>query len=213
MNPSHFTRTLAASLLMVAAAATAQAAVIGSVYSTGVDDAGNLLAPGAVDSHYFVSTGAGPFTIGSGGLAASWAPNTAASQWISAAANILAGGGPFFYAINFNLVGLDPGSAQIVLDVSADNQSAVLLNGNAVGTVAFPGWTAFTPLTISTGFQAGLNTLVFSIPNNDTSPDDGPTGLQVRVISATAYAIPEPASAALAGLGLLLAGVSRQRMR
>lgn len=213
MSTLHIGRQLLACLSLGVAASAAPAAVIGSVYGTGVDDTGTLLAAGAVDSHYTVSPGAGPFTIGNGGLAGGWVANTATSQWISAAADTLAGGGPFSYAINFNLVGLDPGSAQILLDVAADNQATLLLNGVQVGAVGFPGWSAFTSLAINSGFQAGFNTLVFSIPNNDTSADDGPTGLQVRVLSATANAIPEPTSAALAALGLLLLGTSRRRGR
>ena len=202
---------LAAGVLVLTAAASAHAAVITTFYGTGVDGAGALLAAGAVDTHYSVAPGSGPFAIGAGGLAASWVANTASSQWISASADTLAGGGPFVYSISFSLAGLEAASAVLNLDVAADNQVAVLLNGNAAGMVSFPGWTAFTALSISSGFVAGNNTLSFVIPNNDVTADDGPTGLQVRVVSATANAIPEPSSWALAGLGLVLAGAARRK--
>ncbi len=211
-NQARWGRFIAALAVLAVGAGLSHAATISTFHGTGVDGSGNLLAAGAVDSHYSVSPGGASFVIGGAGLASSWVGNTASSQWISAAADTLAGGGPFTYTTNFLLSGLDPATAQLSLDVAADNQATtVLLNGNAVGTVGFPGWTAFTPLTITSGFLAGLNTLVFAIPNNDTSVNDGPTGLQVRVLSATANAIPEPTSWALAGVGLLLVAAGRRR--
>ena len=192
-------------------AGVAQAAAINTFFGTGVDAGGNLLAAGAVDSHYSVAPGTGPLAIGPGGLASSWVGNTATSQWVSAAADTLAGGGPFVYATSFSLTGFDFTTAVLNLDVAADNQATVLLNGGLVGTVVFPGWTAFSSLSIGAGFVAGVNTLSFLIPNNDVSANDGPTGLQVRVLSATANAIPEPAPWALCGVALLLARVARRR--
>ncbi len=202
-SPSSQLRA-AALVISVAAAGAAHAAPITTFYGTGVDAAGNLLAAGAVDSHYSVAPGGSTFAIGPAGLAGSWVGNSATSQWISATANTLAGGGPFVYSTTFSLAGLDASSALLSLDVAADNRAAVQLNGNPVGVVIFPGWTAYTALSINSGFVAGLNTLSFAVPNNDTSANDGPTGLQVLVRSATANAIPEPAGWALVGLALLL---------
>jgi hypothetical protein len=65
------------------------------------------------------------------------------------------------------------------------------------------------PFTITSGFVAGINTLQLDIPNNILGPDDGPSGVQLD-ISGTA-SLPEPASMALLGLGVMALGAIRRR--
>lgn len=200
-------RSLAVLGLVAINLSVAQAAPITSLFGTGLDATGALLAAGAVDPHYSVTPGAGPFVVGNPtGLG--WIANTSTSQWISAAADSRAGGGPFVYSTIFDLTGLDPSTALIDAEISSDNMATIRLNGSVVGTQPFGGWTNRFALTIGSGFLAGLNTLSFEIPNNQVSANDGPTGLQVRVLSATAAAsspVPEPSTLALTGLVLALA--------
>lgn len=214
MVSSNFAR-IASIALLAAFGAGAQAAAITTLYSTGVDSTGALLAAGATDSHYSVTPGGGPFAIGSAGLAGSWVPNTASSQWISAAANTAAGGGPFTYSTTFDLAGFDASTAVIQFDIAADNMATIFLDGVQVATHAFPGWTNISTITLTSGFNAGLNTLSFVIPNNQVSANDGPTGLQVRIVTATAdaLAVPEPASAALVALALAGGVLTARRRR
>lgn len=200
---STFAR-IAGAALLAALGTGAQAAAITTLFSTGVDNAGALLAAGATDTHYSVTPGSGPFAIGPLGLAGSWVSNTATSQWISAATDTLAGGGPFTYSTTFDLTGFDISTAVIQFDIAADNSAIIFLDGVQVATHAFPGWTNISTITLSSGFSAGANTLSFVIPNNTVGTNDGPTGLQVRIVSATANAlnVPEPGSAALVALAL-----------
>lgn len=202
--------------LLATVGAGAQAAAITTLFSTGVDGSGALLAAGATDAHYTVTPGTGPLAIGPAGLAGSWVPNTASSQWISAAANTLAGGGPFTYSTSFDLSGFDIGTAVIQFEIAADNQATIFLDGVAVASHAFPGWTNISTITLSSGFNAGVNTLSFLIPNNQVSADDGPTGLQVRIVSATADALSVPEPDSLALLAVALSGsllMARRRVR
>ena len=205
--PIALFRTVASMALAATVATALQAAPITTLYSTGVNNAGALLANGAVDSHYSVTPGSGPFVIGNPG-SVGWIGNTAGSQWISSAANTLGGPGPFTYTTSFDLTGLDYTTAIIDAEISSDNMATVRLNGNVVGTQPFGGWTNMYALTISSGFLAGINTLTFQVPNNQTTSNDGPTGLQVHIISAT---VPEPSSLALAGLALMVAWRAARR--
>ena len=203
-------RSILVGSALVGAVASAQAAAITTLYSTGVDNAGNLLANAAVDGHYAVSPGGGPFVIGNpGGIG--WIGNTAGSQWISAAADTLAGGGPFTYTTTFDLTGYDYTTALVSGDLASDNQATIYLNGNNVGSGPFGNWTFFSAFSITSGFQAGINTLTFVVPNF-TSPggNDGPTGVQVHIRSATAD-LPEPGSLALGSLALILAVAASRR--
>jgi hypothetical protein len=200
--------------LVLGAASQAPAGSITTLFSTGVDAGGALLPDGAVDPHYTVTGGGhGPdtFVIGNPALIP-WVGNTAGSQWITPVPDTRAGAGPFTYTTTFDLTGFNPATASISGEWSSDNQATMSLNGTLVAVDAFPGWTTIVPFSISSGFIAGVNTLTFDVPNG-SGAGDGPTGLQVHIIGATANAVPEPSSIALAGCGLLMAGGLAWRRR
>ena len=128
--------------LFLTAGMPAQAATISTVYNTGVDSSGNVLANGA-DPHYSISRiygsyysgswdPAGPpaptfgeYALFSPPVAANivsspvgvWVPNTTTSSWISYAddpiGTTMFGWGVYFYQTTFDLTGLDPASVQI----------------------------------------------------------------------------------------------------
>jgi hypothetical protein len=192
-------------------AGQATAVPITTLFSTGVDSTGTPLPGGAVDPHYTVTPGVGPFVIGSPD-AVGWIGNTASSAWISASPSTLAGGGPFTYHTTFDLTGLDPSTAVIKGRMAADNEGRILLNGMLVFAGSPPHtapWDSFDAFTISSGFVAGINSLDIVVPNdNAPGPADGPTGLQLD-ISGTAA--PAPGSVLLLGLGLAGLGFARRR--
>ena len=90
------------------------------LFATGVDDSGNLLAVGATDAHYVLSSNnpanPGPAAIviepASDGTSIQ---NTGTSQWISINAQGNAGGttDSYTYTTTFTLTGVDPGAATV----------------------------------------------------------------------------------------------------
>lgn len=176
--------------------------LIPTAFNTGVDDSGNALPDGTVDTHYtlilnpdsassetFVEDST-VFPIVSG----PWVANNAFSKWIgprtetSAAAGAEGSGGDYTYRTVVDLTGFDPASVVIIGDWSTDNAGVdILINGVSTGqpnTAQFP---TFTPFSISTGFRAGLNTIDFKVNNSAV----GYTGLRVDHLRALGDALPD----------------------
>jgi len=189
------------------------------LYNTGVDDSDTLLAIGAVDTHYTVSGAATYATSNAEGYPGYWLAPGTASGWITpllGSGNTASGaapGGTYTYQTTFDLTGIDYSTTMIMGNVTADNGiSDILINGISTGFVygsANGGtYNTFASFMINSGFQAGLNTLKFSVINGS-----GPTGLRIEFTGANfTPAVPEPETYALlmAGLGLLGA-VARRR--
>ncbi len=128
--------------------------------------------------------------------------------------------GSTIYQLTFSLSGLDPTSAVLTMNMAADDYASITLNGHTIFSPSSSQtsngmWTAasgvFTVNDGSSYFLSGTNTLIFTVPNNNTDGAGsccGPTGLDVAAsVSANELpippqSVPEPVSFLLGGTGL-----------
>src|SRR6266404_787427 len=165
------------------------------VFGTGVSTPGNLLADGAVDSHYILYSSADPGFPGPNAIVVNstawpippWLADGPNSKWIAPQSSQASGNaaGNYTYRTTFNLTNLNPSTAVLTGQYASDNSATMLLNGAPVGP-ASTCLCSFTPFTITSGFQAGVNTLDFVVNNAGSSAN--PTGLRVD-IGGTATAL------------------------
>lgn len=182
------------------------------VYGTGMGPGGQL-ANGTVDTYYSLSSvdtnnpGPAAYVTNQTTIPNGWVADSANSKWISPTAT----GTDNFptleydYTTTFDLTGLDATTAILNGVIAADDGAAILLNGVLVDPL-FGTWSASVPFQINSGFVSGLNTLTFAVQNYG----GGPTGLDAS-LSGTATPTPEPASAAMLGVGLILASTLFRR--
>ena len=161
---------------------TGEVKPVSTFFSTGVDNAGIPLAAGFADPHWTLTGvfgGPRAFRVTNpSGLG--WCGNTSTSSWISADANSGNGtAGIYLYTLVFDLSGFDPATAQISGTLSVDDTATIRLNGATIDAPAYS-YGSLTPLSITSGFVAGSNTLTIEVMSIG-----GPAGLQ---ISATATA-------------------------
>lgn len=180
-----------------------------TVFNTGVNGSGALLAVGATDGHYAITSSpcgaTGAITEVPNGL---YVGNTAVSQWITSSCQ--GSVGDFLYQTTFSLAGLDASTAKLTGSWATDNEGTIMLNGSSTGiTLGCCSFGSLTPFTISSGFVSGLNTLVFDVHN-----DGGPSGLQVDIsgtASLSSSAVPEPSTLLLFGAGIAAIGLLLRR--
>ena len=163
---------------------------VSTLFSTGMVAGGLSLSDQAIDAHWVVTatpSSAGNFsafaTINKAPVGNPWLANSGASRWISPQADESVGDaqGPYTYKTTFDLTGFDPASVRIAMQVAVDNDlTAVKLNGQSLGLTA-SGFTAFTSLTITSGFISGVNTLEVTVNNQPPTPN--PSGLRVEFTS------------------------------
>ena len=166
---------------------------IPGIFGTGVDANGALLADGATDTHYILAASAdagypGPNAVVVNDVwpiapAGPWVANGPSSKWIAPQADqsgaVGNAQGDYTYQTTFNLTGYDVVKVRVVGTLAVDNTiTDVLINGVSTG-ITSPGFTSYTPFTITTGLIAGNNTLDFKMNNAGTAP--GPTGLRVNL--------------------------------
>jgi ELWxxDGT repeat protein len=156
-----------------------------TVFATGLDNSGSPLPDGAIDPHYQLVASADPSNHGPNSYVVLenqypfqfWIADTATSKWISSKADQSRNdaGGIFDYQTTFDLSGFDPSTAQLTGRFTEDNEMVdILINGHSTGIQNSPAqWAVWTPFTISSGFQPGLNTIVFHTHNDDSGSAGG----------------------------------------
>jgi hypothetical protein len=230
------TRPISQSLLLglMLVSTTAIHGVSITLFNTGIDGAGALLADGAADAHYTlveVPVGSGygsdTFVADSSKFPLStgdWMPNSSASKWIGPQADQstfpnTTGSGVYKYRTTFDLTGLDTLTTVISGQWSTDNPGLdILINGISTGITHSDVFGAqfkyFSPFLIQTGFVPGLNTLDFVVWNiplgfDQTIVGENPTGLRVEISGTAdrmAAAVPD-ASFTLTLLAISVAGL------
>ncbi|MGE4286201.1 MAG: lamin tail domain-containing protein [Phycisphaerae bacterium] len=153
---------------------------IPTLFSTGVNDNGNLLVPGQADPHYsFVANGEPLIAMQNH---PAWLANDAESLWVGfgAQGTDAQPAGQFSVATTFDLTGFDPATASITLYLSVDNRiDDVLINGASSGITCanYASWTG--PYVINSGFIDGINELEFVFVNEGDSPN--PAGMRAKM--------------------------------
>lgn len=223
-------------LAWVGSVAAAPAATIGilnepgGVYNTGV--AGSVYTyqfmPGTptiaqTGGHSYPASGTA--VVGTPGLfplTAYKSGNAAGSQWVLTRSNAGVSGdfsdlnGHFVFSTTFTAPAGTHGG-EIVGRVAADNQiQQILLNGVDTGFAGGPlsspaNGFPFTPFSITSGFQPGLNTLSFVVWNQPQTGGN-PVGLNVNLQSATVQT-PEPATLVVVGVMAGLGGIRAWRRK
>lgn len=177
------------------------AAISGQLFNTGVDNAGNALAPNnATDPHYTVveNGNAQAITYYNPG----YVPNDANSAWIWENGNGLPTNVIRTFQTTFDLTGYDPATAAINGLWGADNLGLdILINGVSTGNTS-PGFFSLVSFSINSGFVQGLNTLRFVVS------DVGTVGAfrvdEVTLTADEATAVPTPALLpGLIGMGVV----------
>jgi hypothetical protein len=200
------TCALLACALALAAVQSLSAGLVAipGLYTTGVDDDGNVLPGGAVDTHYHIlETGTDAIVVST--PAGSWIPNDGTSMWVWQQANGQPTNVTRTFRLTFDLTGLDPSTASISGTWATDNTGLnILINGQSTGNTS-GGFTSYSNFAVTSGFIAGINTLDFIVQDFGVI-----AGFRVGSISGIAATVPAPGAAALL-IGLGMIGGRRRR--
>lgn len=178
--------------LCLGALGTLQAAVIPTLFSTGVNDANELIGPREVDTHYTLTAspdsnypGPDAYTLAPGFPVGPWVAEGPLSRWIAPRPEQGIGNAPgtYTFTTTFDLTGFDPASARIEGQVSADDAlGAIRLNGTRITLSGIGGFNGLWAFSIPAGstFVDGINTLEFDAVNGGASAN--PTGFRVELV-------------------------------
>ena len=176
-------------------AETTYAASISGLYTTGVDENGNILSPGEIDPHYSIlETGNNAVVMNSH----PWLGNGPDSMCIWENANGQPTNVTRTFRKTFDLTGLDASTASITGKWIVDNFGVdILINGVSTGLTS--GGPSIFDFNITGGFISGVNTLDFVIQDVGVI-----SGFRVTEISGTAdvNVVPEPLTILGAGTAL-----------
>ncbi len=165
---------------------------IPTLFNSGLDASRAPRAAGSADLHYQLTLSAQttppppaiPATVIQNHPA--WLANDGSSTWLGPVnpGTTAVAAGPYNFRTTFDLTGYATVGANLLMNVSVDNDlTNVLFNGVAKG-FAFSGFNAFSGnFTITNGFVAGTNTLDFLTVNAGAGAN--PAGFRVK-ISGTA---------------------------
>jgi uncharacterized protein (TIGR03437 family) len=150
------------------------------LFNSGVDNGKALLTASVPDGHYSLIAQNGSVAPSVVLAPASGWVTSSAARWISRSGAATAA---FRYTTQFELSGCELSSVSIKGQFAASQSGQLFLNNNAtpIAQTAANGALSFTTFTITSGFQAGPNTLTFV-----TAAGAQQTGLLVEFTEATA---------------------------
>ncbi len=212
MKSYQITKILLCSAFAVACAGNALANPITTLFNTGVNGSGVVLADRySPDPHYtltVVPSGGTNVTrvktSSSGHPVGPWLGDNLVSAWIgpNSGDDLYGLEGNYTYQTTFDLTGFNPSTASIRGKWSSDNEGVgIWLNGTTqigFGTSDSQFKLGYVDFTATSGFISGLNTLEFKIYNRG-----GPTGLRVEM----AGSVPD-GGLTVALLGMSLSGLA-----
>lgn len=169
------------------------------LYSTGVNNDGQPLAPGEIDGHYVLTTnpngGGSNVTVHNDtyplGVPTVWSPNSSGAKWISSRANSVGSRpGSYVYRTTMDLTGRDPSRVRIAGRWTADDALLLRVNGalapSRVGRGQYFTTAAFELNALNVPLVRGTNVLEFEVINDGFAGN--PTGLFVEFTEITAPA-------------------------
>ncbi len=169
----------------------ANAESIANLFSSGVDDSGQVLSGNTLEQHYSM-TGPDPGALEVlPGVNSAWVIEPVGSKWIGPDdGNILAEDGYYDYTIAFDLTSYDHTTAAISGEWSSDNEGRIYLNDTWTGDSTDRwGYQDLHPFTIANGFVPGINELRFHVFNAGGVPN--PTALLVANVQGTVDPLPK----------------------
>lgn len=148
----------------------ANAATVPTLFGTGIDSSGNLLAPGSVDPHYLVIESANNAVVLTN-LPATYIPNDEDSQWIWQQSNGQPTNVTRTFRTTFDLTGFDSNTVVVDGRWGTDNQGIdILINGISTGInlpgISISNFGQLHAFQIVDNFVAGTNTLDFIVLDN-----------------------------------------------
>lgn len=174
--------------------------LVPGIFSTGVDDNGELLFELDVDPHFQISVNADSEStealVMTGIPSPPWVeqgPDSAFpdSQWIGPIDNTNGAEGDYTYWMSFDLTGFDPATVVLSGSWATDNTGPdMVLNGVSTGLSNAGNFDSLTPFTINSGFVEGSNILEFVVNNAGNAAN--PTGLRIDNLRAVGTAVDVP---------------------